>query len=276
MAFEKVVVTSCEDQWYRRCSQIGILEALGFPIIEKDLYHVIWAKPFDDCGEEALIAFLVDMGFENWKDVAKFPESSVMRHYDLSLIEVQIRGLQYCLETNQKILLLQDDVWFTKKFNDIYAPLQHLVNVTAETDPVGICQLDYGADPEGRYSVARGQTRTVRGGMPEFWQGSMGQSTAAIFLTPYGAERILAFLKTAKDASLTTLEVMPPLFWYNEPWMYTVAQRNWARYLDSMNGHNISAKVDEHEHMISPRHGAVARRENSYHFFDKYRIPYQR
>ena len=277
MAFKKVVVTSLEDQWYRRCAQISILEALHFPITQKDLYHVIWAKPFKEVGAEPLVASLVDMGFTHWQKILEpgaISEKHMIKYYDLSLFEVQMRALQYCLGTDQNILLLADDIYFTIDYQTLSGMLHRLVDTTEKLNaPVGFCQLTYGADPDNRHTEAHRHI-TVHRETRNFLQGVLASGAAALFVTPYGAQQVLRFLKDP-ESRIDTLEVMPPLYWYDKTWMYTVAQRDLVRSITAMNGESISALVDDHKHISKGRLHHTERRKQSYSFFEKYRIPFQ-
>ena len=278
MAFDKVVSISLENQWYRRCAQISILEVLHFPMLD-GLYHVVWAKNFEECGQEPIVASLVDMGFKHWEQILSNPNSvsTHIRYHDLSLFEAQMRALQYCLETEQNILLIADDVYFTQTYSEIKKALHNLVEVTKKTQaPVGVCQLTYGADPNGKYSKARAHVKTPLESR-EFLQGVMGQSTSALFVTPFGARKVLNFLKK-EGAPIEVLEVMPPLYWYSKKWMYTTTQRGLVRFISAMNGHSLAAKVEEHEELKIARAGRTDgrnRRQKSYNVLKQYRIPFE-
>ncbi len=274
MAFEKVLATSCEDQWYRRASQIGALEALEFPVHE-DIYEVVWVKPYGEYSTEELLVSFEELGFDAWKEVLNLDDANIMKYWDLSLLEVQIRGLLRCVDVQKNVLLISDDVRFTKTYHDLYNILNSLVNATRDTpNRVGICQLDYGVDPHGAYSKARSYAHNVVPGPSEFFQGVLGQSVSALFVTPYGAEKVLAFLRN--PPRLTTLEVMPPLYWYKEDWMYTIVQRGLVRYMMAMNGNSLSVLIDTNPLITANRERAVETRDYSYKLMEDLKIPFER
>jgi len=208
---DRVVAISCEHQMYRRAAQLTSLQLADCPL---DKYHIIWGHHRNEYTDVALVEMLVSHGLENFSKVLDLPESHDMRQYTLSEFEAHIRMLKYCVETEERILKLDDDILLKRPFHQLENDMARLAECADHA--VGAVQLFYDPYGVGKYPM---QHLKIVQKYPEYGQGSISSGNAILYLTPLGASHLLDFFK-ATDR-ITNLEGALPNDLHNAPWLFS-------------------------------------------------------
>lgn len=197
----QIHIISCEHQSYRRAAQVVMLEYFGYDL---DKVEVIWGLHLDYHSIDKVMQSFADMGVDRVKNITlKHPT----RHYGLSAQEAHVRSLTRIIETQKNTIVLEDDHYLIMPHGELYRKLENLEEVAN----IGVVQLQN----RGKYNDV---PRKPVAGATDFMRGSCRSSHTALFITPYGAEKLLDFMRTGKEFSM---ENGLPGELRNEPWVFS-------------------------------------------------------
>ena len=207
---EQILLTSSKHQSYRRAAQIVMLEFFGYDINKVD---VIWALHRDYHSEQEVIDSFVEMGA---KHVAEYPnkyaENHPYRSHSHSAMEAKARAFVRIIETGKNTIILEDDHYLIMQEPILSEKLKNLHECVSEK--IGVVQLNN-----------RGATRNSSDPYPiakatDITRGCYRSSHTALYVTPYGAEKLLDFIRD--PATREDIENALPKELGNEDWVFSV------------------------------------------------------
>ena len=214
---ERILIISCEHQPYRRAAQVAMLERFGYHTHKArdwDRVDIIWGMHRDYHSEDAIIESYEQMGVmhvRGYKDT--FPPEHPVRQHCESVCEAIARALVRVLETGENTIILEDDHYLVMRREALSERLSALDAVVGN---VGVVQLHSQLND----TVKNDLPETPIVGAEDFIRGSVRSSHAATFVTPSGAEELLAYIRNPETPN--SIENGLPRALHAEPWLYSV------------------------------------------------------
>ena len=218
---EQILIGSCEHQRYRRAAQLAMLEYFRYPIEMIDVAYGYHADFYDT---SIVIDSLKNMGMK--------PRPLTPRYkYNISVTELKARMLTRIIETGKNTIMVEDDHCLVISKYDLNNKLRNLTK-----------KVDISPEVIQMYPRKRNIDHPVIP-IPEaedFEHGCYGGGHLMLFITPFGAEKLLEFMRDPKTP--LSLENGMAKFLGNEPWIYSVVpdqKRNFVKSLEYIEGESI-------------------------------------
>ena len=225
---EQILIGSCEHQRYRRAAQLAMLEYFMYPI---NIVDVFWGWHADYHDASMYQDSLRKMGVDYFND--KTPRY----RYTQSNVETKMRMLTHIVETDKNTIMIEDDFFLVMLRQELAQKLQNLIKVVDTS--VEVVQL---------YNRTRVIDKPVKPvfDAEDFEQGCYAQGHTLIFVTPSGAEKLLAFMRDSSTP--LSLENGMAESLHNEDWIYAVVpdqKHKYGKMLKCIQGDSIGTRLTQ-------------------------------
>ena len=211
---EQILIGSCEHQRYRRAAQLAMLEHFNYPV---EIVDVIWAWHADFHDPSTYIDSLEKMGVGNYQH--RYPRDK----YPLSNADVKMRMLTRIVETEKNTIMIEDDHFLIIPRDELLEKLCNLFR-RARTK-VAVVQL------YPRRRVIDHPVVPILGA-EDFEHGCWGTGHHMLFVTPYGAEKLLECMREPKIPP--SLENGMARYLNNKSWIYSVVPDQKGHFAQSL------------------------------------------
>ena len=212
---EKVLFISCQ-QPYRRAAQIAFLEYFGYYTPKaKDADVIYGMSPQTHTREEVIRSFEASgvTYVRRGQSELEWQPGREVRWYSEVMGEVIARALVRVLETGKNTIILEDDHYLVMRREALSERLSALDAVVGN---VGVVQLHSQLND----TVKNDLPETPIVGAEDFIRGSVRSSHSAFFVTPSGAEQLLAYIRDPETQH--SIENGLPRALHAKPWLYSV------------------------------------------------------
>ena len=225
---EQILIGSCEHQRYRRAAQLAMLEHFMYPI---EIVEIIWGWHANYHDSSVYRDSLKNMGAKS------FSARSLRHKYSLSNTETKMRVLTRIIETEKNTIMIEDDHFLIIHRCKLLNKLQNLIE-KADT-PVAVVQLF------PRRRVTDHPVLPIPGA-EDFEHGCYGQGHHMLFVTPFGAEKLLEFMRDPNTP--LSIENGMAKYLHSEPWIYSVVPEqkyNFVQQLKCVQGNSIGTLLTQ-------------------------------
>ena len=237
---EQVHIISCEHQNYRRAGQLAMLDYFNYNL---NIVEVIWGMHRDYHSEEEIVQSFVQMGAKHVANYSKeFPSNHALRQWSLSSWEVHMRSLVHIVENQKKTIVLEDDHYLTMD-RQALSEILHRLQKAIKTE-IGVVQLQNRGKKLNHLPVQPIE------GAEDFMHGSVRSSHTALFITPYGAEKLLEYLRDPKTPQ--SIENGLPRLLHDKKWVFsTIEPSHFVFPSRVLCGDCIGMKYTQHPEMTN-------------------------
>ena len=225
---EQILIGSCEHQRYRRAAQLAMLEHFMYPI---EIVEIIWGWHANYHDMSVYRDSLKNMGAKS------FSARSLRHKYSQSNTEMKMRILTRIIETEKNTIMIEDDHFLIIHRCKLLNKLQNLIE-KADT-PVAVVQLF------PRRRVTDHPVLPIPGA-EDFEHGCYGQGHHMLFVTPFGAEKLLEFMRDPNTP--LSIENGMAKYLHSEPWIYSVVPEqkyNFVQQLKCVQGNSIGTLLTQ-------------------------------
>ena len=222
---------------YRRAAQITAIQLGHYPL---KIFEVVWGNHTKDYSDSELVEMLIAHGLENHKAILDPNTDHKLTGGALSLIEANVRAFHQIRDQHINAVILEDDKILKMPYVELERKLTRLV--ARFVDDEGFVQLKY--NPKTVHDKISSQRILPVIGAPDFTHGSIGCSQSALFVTPGGADRMLAYL--AETDHYTNIEKHLPEYLYSQPWVYSVIDSESIVVNSWLQGDSIAVEKKRH------------------------------
>lgn len=235
---EQVHIISCEHQNYRRAGQLAMLDYFNYKL---DMVEVIWGMHRDYHSEEEIVQSFVQMGAKHVANYSKHhPPNHSVRNWSNSVCEVHMRSLVHIVQNQKNTVVLEDDHYLCMDRRALSDKL-HGLQKTVDTE-IGVIQL------QNRGKKANDLPIQPIEGAEDFMCGSVRSSHTALFITPYGAEKLLEYLRDPKTPQ--SIENALPRLLHDKKWVFsTIEPSHFVFPSRVLCGDCIGMKFTQHPNM---------------------------
>ena len=219
---EQILITSCEHQRYRRAAQLAMLEHFMYPI---EIVDVVWGWHADLHDPSTYRDSLRKMG------AGYFNDNTPRFRYTQSNSETKMRILTRIIETGKNTIMIEDDHFLIIPKHELTEKLHNLIK-KVETE-VAVVQLF------PRERVTDHPVIPIPGA-EDFEHGCYGRGHHMLFVTPYGAKKLLEFMRDPTTPLSIENGIAECL--YNESWIYSVLpsqKRHFVKPLKCIQGESV-------------------------------------
>ena len=166
-----------------------------------------------------------------------FSARSLRHKYSLSNTETKMRALTRIIETEKNTIMIEDDHFLIIHRCKLLNKLQNLIE-KADT-PVAVVQLF------PRRRVTDHPVLPIPGA-EDFEHGCYGQGHHMLFVTPFGAEKLLEFMRDPNTP--LSIENGMAKYLHSEPWIYSVVPEqkyNFVQQLKCVQGNSIGTLLTQ-------------------------------
>lgn len=227
---EKVIINSCEHQRYRRAGLIALLEHFKYPA---SMIDVVWGLHADYHSKEEIHESLHKNGISDAIIKTFHAEGD---DYGTSNTDAKIRCLIKIIEDNENTLICEDDHYPIIDRHQLSAEIYQLNKVTEEQ--LGVIQV------YGRGNPINDISEEPIPGAINFMRGCNRSGHHLFFVTPFGAKKLLEYLRDPKTNG--AIENALPRKLSESKWLFsTIDPKRYGNHLQSLEGNSIGVRLTE-------------------------------
>lgn len=226
---DQILIGSCEHQRYRRAAQLAMLEYHRYPL---RIIDVVWGKHADYTDAAVILDSLRGMGAVSLRTDLKYVYSS-------SNTELKMRMLHRIMETAKNTIMIEDDHFLIIDYKTLCKKIKRL------SDRIGTELGVINLFPRGANRVSDQPVIPIAGA-DDFEKGCWSSGHHMLFVTPYGAERLLAYMKDPTTPTTSLENAWKHLL--DKDWIYSAIpdkKRLFVKSLSCIQGKSIGTRLTE-------------------------------